>query len=326
LRALPHTSILKNGPFLKPIPIVKLAALAAALACAGGAAFIGPGSAAGTTTSLDHFLCAPRLGPACRSVAVTLPDGSTAAVGDANARLRCEPAWSWHRSRHHGSDAGDTVAVTNELSPAGPSGQTPVVLVERYLRWNCSLGTSAAPAANRSRDHSRRFEDTTSVATFACFAVDYPSRDAVQFTSPYDVQVNGSTLRVGRPSVLCEPTDTSLLTGGSNALVCFDTFGRGSWHHPWWGPELCVPSSSDGAPVVGPPDPTTSPTSATTTTTTTTTVPTASSTTTTGSTTSTTTTSSTTSTTTTTTTTTTPPSSTQPCAGRIINGVCVINL
>jgi len=44
-----------------------------------------PGSPAGATTPLDHFLSAPGLGTDCRSVAVTLPDGTTAAVGDAAA-------------------------------------------------------------------------------------------------------------------------------------------------------------------------------------------------------------------------------------------------
>src|SRR5262249_42535630 len=157
---------------------------------------------------------------------------------------------------HQGHEPADTVAVTNELSPPGPDGPTPVTLVERYLRWNCTLGTSAEPATTRFRGRSWRTHDTTTLATFACFAADYPSGASVRFPSAYDVQVDGHPLRVGRPSVVCEPTDAALSAGGSDALVCFDTFVRGSWRHWWWGPTLCVPSSSDGAPV-GTPDPTT---------------------------------------------------------------------
>ena len=329
---LKHRSIPKHAPFLKPIPTLKLWALTAALACAGGATFVAHGSVPAATAPLDHYLCASRFGPDCRSVAVTLPDGTTAVVGDANAGLHCERTGGWHRRGDHREDEGGTVAVTNELSPPGADGPTPVALVEHDRGWDCTLVTTTAATTARRRGRFRP-NDAIAVASFACFPVDYPSSDSARFTSPYAVQVGDRTLGVRLPSVLCAPIDPTFADGGANALVCFDTTVSGWWHRRWWpGPDLCVPSTISGAPT-GPPNPTTSPTTTTessTTTTessTTTTAPTESSTTTTESTTSTTTTTSSPSTTTTTTTTTTtPPSSTQPCAGHIVDGVCVINL
>jgi hypothetical protein len=311
---------------LSRLPLLSIGATAAALLCAGGAALVGPGgsgsgSPAGPAPAPDHYLCVPGLGPDCRSVAVTLPDGATAAVGDPDARLRCEHQWSWHRFRHHHAD-GETVEVVNELSPPGADGPMPVALVEKRLRWTCALETSPTETSFRSGRRSPRAVAPTTLARFACFTVEYPTRDGVRFTTPSGVLV-GDRFRVDvrHPAVLCLPSDPAAATGGANVLVCFDTRVRGRW----WGPLLCVPSSTDSTPV-GTPAPTTGPagTASTTTSTTPTTSgpPDSSTTTTTGSPT---TSSTTTPPTTTTTTTTTTPTS-QPCPGVVIDGICVIDL
>jgi hypothetical protein len=293
LRALPHIEILRSGPLLK------IGATIAALLCAGSAALAGPGgpgSPADAAPVLDHYLCVPGFALDCRSVAVTLSDGTTVTVGDPNARLDCDRVWWGHRSRHQND--GETVEVTNELSPPGADSPTSVALVTGRLRWNCAL-TTPAPVTARFGRGSPRIAPTT-LARFACFGVEYPSRDAVQFTTPSGLRV-GDYLRVDvrRPAVLCVPSEsaTGAAERGANALVCFETRVRARW----WGPLLCVPSGTDGTPPVGSPTSTTDPSTTTTTESTTTT---------------------TTESPTTTTTTTT----TQPCPGVVIDGVCVIDL
>jgi hypothetical protein len=284
-------------------PLLKAGTTAAALLCVGGAAFVGSAGSgsspapAGPAPALDHYLCTPGLGRDCRSVAVTLPDGTAPAVGDPDARLRCDRAWSWH----HRHDDGETVEVTNELSPAGADGPTAVALVETRLRGTCALTTPAPGTTARVGRRAPRAEPTV-LARFACFTVEYPSRGAVRFTTPAGLEV-GDRLRldVRGPAALCLAADPSAAEGGGpNALVCFETRARARW----WRPVLCVPSSTDAS------------------TTTTTSAPPDSSTTTTGDTSTSTTTESTTSTSTTTSTTTT----SQPCPGTIIDGICVINL
>ena len=267
---------------------MKLCAVTAALACAGGGVIVDQGGSAGaantgaaTPVSLDHYLCANELRHGgCDPATVSLPNGTSYGISNPGSRFMCPDG----RFGRQGQSPA-TVSVTNEFSTA------PVALAESRETFECSL----LPAVQRTNVRARTV--AAALVTFTCTWVHYPSRTSARFTPPFPVTVAGHrTMRVLDPAALCVPNGTGVGTPPMD-LVCFAArlvnARRRFFFAPVFG--LCVPSSQAGDP-----PPTTTTTTAKTTTTTATT------------------------TTTQPPTTTTP--GTQPSAGVVVGGKCIINV
>lgn len=305
---------------------MKVCAVTAALVCAGGGAIIGHGSASGANppppASLDHYLCVGDLGAPCVPAKTTMPDGTTFEVSNPLDRLFCSRRYdSPHGHGPRDTTPPTTVIVSNELSP------TPVSLAEGRQQLTCSVASTHHSSEHRQDEQfSHSHANLDPVATFSCSSVQYPANSSDRFGSPLPLKIGDHlSVQVLDPAQLCVPAGAPTAGGATDSLLCFRV-RVALWPHRFFAPvlTLCVPSSLGGNPPTTPTSTTagTTTTAASTTTTTTTTQPGSPTTTTTTADTTTTTASTTTSTTTTTTTG--PP--TQPCAGVIINGVCIITV
>jgi hypothetical protein len=305
------------------IPFVKFCAVTTALVCAGGGALIGHTSASGTvdppSASLDHYLCIGDLGALCVPAKTTLPDGTISDVSNPLDRFVCDRHFD--NSRRRGTSTSPTpVTVSNEL------GTAPVPLLQGTQQWTCSL-VRKRRAFDFSHSHAQA--DAAPVATFSCSSVQYPPNPSTTFSTQGPLQIGDRLLvQVLDPAQLCVPTAPPTGAVTNQSLLCFRVRVAFRPHH-FFGSilSLCVPSTVGG-------DPTTPlPTSTSTTTSTTAARPAPTTTTTTrpATTTTTTTPPTTTTTSTTTTSTTSPPTTTttthtQPCAGVLINGFCIITV
>jgi hypothetical protein len=284
--------------------LAKCVAVTAVVACCGGGFIFGGGGASGAAPTgpvvLDHYLCSAHLGD-CDPAKVVLPDTTTFTVTDPLGHLVCRDT---RRHPHHGTPT--SVVVTNEFSSA------PVALSVGRVRAECAI----VEPHHASGMHAHA-EGIASLASFSCSSVSYPTDSSARFTPPDPVTVDDHlTVHVLDPSVLCSPTDPGASSATNGDLLCFDVSVVEPHHHHHHHDRralLCVPSTD---PVGSPPADTTTTGAPTTTTatTTTTTAPVV-----------TTTTAAPTTTTTAPTTTTSGPPTSQPCAGKIIGGVCVIN-
>jgi hypothetical protein len=312
---------------------VKVCAVAAALACAGGGAIIGQGAASGAAPppvpagSLDHYLCAGDPGAFCVPATTTLPDGTTFAVSNPQDRLICTASSGWWHRRGRTVVAPTTVNVSNELGSAA--------LVTGNHQWNCSIVAPDHSGAHFS--HARAGANATTVATYSCTSVHSPANPAGAFSTPDPLKIGDrSWVRVLDPSQLCTPADAApaaaTASSGADSLLCFRARVAQNRNH-FFAPvvSLCVPSTVNGE-TTPPASTSTTVAPATTTsrpaTTTTTTRP--ASTTTTAAPTTTTSVAPTTTTLAPTTTTVAPTTSTtahaQPCPGILVNGVCIITV
>jgi hypothetical protein len=265
------------------IPFLKVCAVTAAVACAGGGLTVDRVGSAGATdtgtaalVSLDHYLCGNELGHGgCDPTKVSLPNGTSFGISNPGSRFTCADGRFGHQGRPPA-----TASVTNEFTT------TPVSLAESRDTFGCSL----LPAVQFPNARART--DVAALVTFTCTWVTYRSRTSARFTPPVPVTVAGDrSIRVLDPAALCVPNGATVEAPLMD-LVCFETRTVNARRRNFFTPglRLCVPSSPAG-------DPTPASSTTTTTTTTTTTQP-----------------------------PTTTTSGTQPCAGVIVGGRCIVNV
>ena len=154
---------------------------------------------------------------------MVLPDGTTVGAGDPDNRLVCRENAPPGAGADRLTDS-PSVSVTNEFSPVGPSGPTPVALVEGRLRAELHPEADSSGGAVEAAARAA----AAPLATYTCHYVDYPSRNAVKFTPPSPITLDNrlsvrvlgpiTTVRDDRHTGARRP---ALAVTTSSSLVCF---------------------------------------------------------------------------------------------------------